>query len=175
MQKILILLLAGASATLAETAVPTPAQQSEAYYAKGIAAEKAGDVEAARLAYTKSLQANPNHANCRYRLRELQLNSGAVAAKGREAKFGKVMVPVFQVDEATLQESLDALSLILTKESKGQVAANFVIQDPQAKLASSKITLNLKSLPASAVMKYLITQVNAKVRYDEHAIVIEPR
>jgi tetratricopeptide (TPR) repeat protein len=171
----ILMFVVGASVALAEPATLPPAQQAGTYYAKGIAAEKAGDVEAARLAYTKALQLNPNFANCRYRLTELQLNRGAVAAKGREAKLDKVMVPVFQLDGATLQEALDALNLIIVKEAKGQVVANFVVQDPNKSLAAAKLTLNLKNLPASAVMKYLLAQANAKARYDEHAIVIEPK
>jgi tetratricopeptide (TPR) repeat protein len=174
MRKLLILLLAGAAVALAETTPPTPAQLAEAYYAKGIAAEKAGDVDGARLAYTKALQANPRHANSRFRLNQLKIDGGAIAAKGREAKFNKVIIPVIQFEDATLQESIDALSAFITKESKGELAANFLIQDPQKKLAAAKITLNLKNLPASAVIKYILTQANAKARYDEHAVVIEP-
>ncbi|MCX6874409.1 MAG: tetratricopeptide repeat protein [Verrucomicrobia bacterium] len=175
MRKSIILLLVGVSAALAETQALSPAQQADAYYTQGVAAEKNGDVEAARLAYTKALQANPNLATCRYRLNQLKIDGGEIAARGREAKFGKVIVPAYQLDGATMQEALAALALIIDKESKGQVVSNFVIQDPQAKLAASKITLNLKSLPAAAVMKYLMTQANAKVRYDEHAVVVEPK
>lgn len=174
MRTTLILLLAGATAALAEPKSLTPSQTADAYYARGIAAEKAGDVTGARAAYTKALQANPNHANCRYRLKQLELDKGAIAAKGREAQFSKVMIPVFQIDGATLQESLDALGTMITKESKKQVTSNFLIQDPQNKLANTKLTLNLKNVPASAVIKYLLTQSNAKARYDEHAVVIEP-
>ncbi len=178
MQKILILVIAAATAVMAEPPASPPqsaAQQAAAYYAKGMAAENSGDVAAARAAYTKALQINPDLANCRFRLKELDLNEPKVAAKGREGKFGKVMVAAFHLDGATLQESLDALNQIIDKESKGLVAGNFVVQDPEGKLASAKITLNLKNLPASAVMKYLMTQANAKARYDEHAIVIEPK
>ena len=178
MQKILFLVVAAATAAFAAppaAPAPPPAQSADAYYAKGIAAEEAGDVASARSAYTKALQLNPGLANCRYRLKELELNGPKIAAKGREAKFGSVMVPVFHLDGATLQEALDLLNLVIEKESKGSVAGNFVIQDPDGKLAASKLSLNLKSLPASAVMKYLMSQANAKARYDEHAIVIEPK
>ena len=175
MQKILILFIACVSASLAEPTAPSPAQLADAYYAKGIAAEKDGDVEAARLAYTKALQANPDLANCRYRLNQLKLDAPMIAAKGRQVKLSKVTIPAFQLDGATLQESLDALNLVLNKESKGQATPNFVIQDPQKKLGTVKITLNLKNLPASAVIQYLMSQANAKARYDEHAIVIEPK
>jgi tetratricopeptide (TPR) repeat protein len=175
MKTILMLLATGASVAVAEPKPATPAQQAETYYAAGIAAENAGDVKAARLAYTKALEANPGHANCRFRLNQLKIDAPLIAAKGREARLSTVMIPAFQLDGATLQEALDALNLILDKESKGQVVANFIVQDPNKKLATGKLTLNLKNVPASAVMKYLMAQANAKARYDEHAIVIEPK
>lgn len=175
MRTTLILLLAGAVTALAEPTAPTPTQIADAYYAKAIAAEKAGDVDGARTAYTKALQANPQHANCRYRLQQLELNKNAIAAKGREGMFNTVMIPTVQFDGATLQEAFEALNTMILKESKNKLSPNFVIQDPQNKLANTKISLNLKNLPASAVIKYLLTQGGAKARYDEHAVVIEPK
>jgi hypothetical protein len=50
-----------------------------------------------------------------------------------------------------------------------------VIEDPKGLFADRKITLNLKNMPARAVMKYITDQTGAKVRYDEHAVVIAPR
>lgn len=175
MRKSLLLLLAGAVVALAEPAPPTQAQVANAYYNRGIAAEKAGDVVGARTAYTKALQANPRHANCRYRLRQLELYKDSIARKGREKQFDKVTIPVIQIDGATLEESLNALSKMIAKESQGKVAANFIIQDPKGQFAKSKINLNLKALPASALIKYMLTQANAKARYDEHAVVIMPK
>jgi tetratricopeptide (TPR) repeat protein len=153
----------------------SPGQQAEALYQKGLAAEKAGDPAAARNFYAEALKLDPKNPNATYSLGQLKLNAPAIAAKGREAKFGAVMIPVFQLDQATLQEALTGLSLILEKESKGEVTPNFVIEDPKALLAGRKISLNLKNMPAKAVLKYLTDQTGAKVRYDEHAVVISPR
>jgi tetratricopeptide (TPR) repeat protein len=152
-----------------------PAQSAESLYQKGLAAEKAGDPAAARNFYTEALKADPKNANARFSLGQLKLTSGSIAAKGREAKFGAVMIPVFQLDAATLKDSLDALSLIIEKQSKEEVTPNFVIEDPKNLLGERKISLNLKNMPAQAVMKYLLDQTGAKVRYDEHAVVISPR
>lgn len=175
MRNTLLLLLAGAVVALAEPAPPTPGQLADAYYARGIAAENVGDVAGARTAYTQALKANPRHANCRYRLKQLELNKDNIAKKGRELQFDKVIIPVIRIDGATLQESLNALSTMIAKESKDKLTPNFIIQDPHAAFANSKINLNLKGLPASAVIKYMLTQSNAKARYDEHAVVIMPK
>ncbi len=168
-----LLVLAGI--LVSDVSAQTPAQQAETAYAQGQAAEKAGDPRAARSFYTAALKVNPAHANARYSLGQLKLNAGSIAAKGREAKFGQVIVPVFQMDGASLQEALQALSTIIEKESKNEVSPNFVIEDPQGQFTTRKITLNLKNLPARGVMKYLTDQVSAKIRYDEHAVVLIPR
>jgi len=158
----------------ATTPSTTPAQQAEALYHQGQAAEKAGDPVTAEKAYTAALKADPTHANSRYALGQLKLNSGSIAAKGREAKFATVIIPAFNLDAATLQEAIDALSVLVEKQSKNAVAPNFVIQDPKKQLAEVKISLKLKSMPAKAVLQYLLEQSGAKARYDEHAIVIMP-
>lgn len=169
------LTLAVAFALVSQVLAQSPGQQAEAFYQKGLAAEKAGDPAAARNFYTEALKLDPKNPNATYSLGQLKLNAPAIATKAREAKFGAVVIPIFQLDQATLQEALTGLGLILEKESKGEVTPNFVIEDPKALLAGQKISLNLKNMPAKAVLKYLTDQTGAKVRYDEHAVVISPR
>jgi tetratricopeptide (TPR) repeat protein len=166
--------LAIAVASVTQLSAQTAAQRAEAFYRQGQAAEQAGDPAAARKAYAAALQANPNHANARYSLGQLKLTSGTIAAKGREAKFGTVMVPEFKLDQATLKESLDALQLIVEKQSNEEVTPNFIVQDPKNALGEAKITLVLKNTPAKGVLQYVLEQAGAKARYDEHAIVIQP-
>lgn len=151
------------------------AESAESLYKKGQAAEKAGDPAAAGTFYKNALQADPSHANSRFSLGQLKLTSPALAAKGRQAKFGAVMIPAFQLDQATLQEALEAFTVILEKQSKETVTPNFVVEDPKKILASQKISMNLKNMPSSAVLKYLLDQTGAKARYDEHAVVISAR
>lgn len=174
MKKILLLAIATAFVSQA-SAQQSPARQAEALYRQGQVAEKAGDPDTAKAAYAAALKAYPNHANARYALGQVKINSNAIAAKGRAAKFGAVVVPEIKFDEATLMESLDALKMIVEKQSSDEVSPNFVIQDPKGRLAGTKISLVLKNMPAKGVLQYLLDQANAKARYDEHAIVIQPR
>jgi tetratricopeptide (TPR) repeat protein len=162
--------------TLVGTAVAqSPAQVSESFYQQGQAAEKTGDPAAAKEFYAKALKANPKNANAIYSAGQLKINVGTISAKGREAKFGAVPIPAFQLDEATLQEALGALGTMVEKQSNEEVAPNFVVEDPKNLLGSKKITLNLKGINAQAALKYVLDQVGAKVRHDEHAVVILPR
>lgn len=166
------------SPAFAQTPAPAPVAPpptAESLIKKGQAAEKAGDPVAANDFYKSALKADPNNANARYSLGQLKLNAADIATKGREAKFGSVMIPLFQLDGATLQEAIEALSLIIEKESKNEVTPNFVIEDPKKLLATQKISLNLKNTPSRGVLKILLDQTNARARYDEHAVVITAR
>ena len=166
--------MAAVLVSMASAQTPAPAPSADAFYRQGQAAEKAGDPAAAQKAYLEALKLDPGHANARYSLGQLKLTAGSIAAKGHEAKFGAVMIPEFRLDAASLQESLDALRIIIEKQTKQEMTPNFIIQDPKNLLAAAKITLNLKKLPAKGVMQYLMEQAGAKARYDEHAIVITP-
>jgi tetratricopeptide (TPR) repeat protein len=152
----------------------TPALRAELLYRKGQAAEQAGDPEAARKAYTDALQADPSHPHARYSLGQLKITGPALAAKGREAKFGSVMIPELKLDQAPLKDALEALQVLVEKQSNEKVTPNFVLQDPKDVLAAAKITLVLKNTPAKAVLQYILDQAGAKARHDEHAIVITP-
>lgn len=170
-----IITLAIACALVAPALAQSPAQQAVSLYQKGQAAEKAGDPVAAKDHYAEALKLDPKNADVRYSIGQLKLNSATIAAKGREAKFGAVLIPVFQLDEATLPEALEALSAIIEKQSKEEVTPNFVIEDPKNLLGDKKISINLKNMPAKGVMKYLMDQTGAKTRFDEHAVVIVAR
>lgn len=152
----------------------TPAQRAELLYRQGQAAEQTGDPETARKAYAAALQADPSHPHARYSLGQLKITGPALAAKGREAKFGSVMIPEFKLDQAPFKDSLEALQVLVEKQSNEKVTPNFVIQDPKEALAGVKITLVLKNTPAKAVLQYILDQAGAKARHDEHAIVITP-
>jgi tetratricopeptide (TPR) repeat protein len=173
---ILLSLAFSAITATAQTNAPvTPRQQADAYYQQGLAAEKAGDPNAARDAYGAALRANPQHANSRFRLGQLRSTSGTLAAKGRESKIGAVVIPELKLDGATLAETIEFLGKLIERESKGEVAPNFVIQDPKNLMSEARISLQLKNVPTTAVLQYVTSAANAKIRYDEHAVVIEPR
>jgi tetratricopeptide (TPR) repeat protein len=177
MKKILSLVIAAACITSAAAQSPNTASVSsaEALYRQGQAAEKTGDVAAAGKAYAEALKADPNHAAARFSIGQLRINAPTITARAREAKFSAVNVPEIKLDQATLEEAMAALSIIVERESKKAVTPNFIIHDPKNQLANSKVSLNLKSTPAGAVMKYLTEMTGTKATYDEHAIVIKPK
>lgn len=177
MRTLLALLLAGAVSALGQQTkpAPNPLQLAESYYAKGVAAEKIFDYAGAKAAYTAALRYNPQHPHSIFRLKQIEIEKDAMLAKGREAKLAKVILPVVRFDDATFQEAITALGAMVSKESNNQVTPNFIVVDPKSQFASIKIALNVKGLPATTVLKYLMDQARAKAKYDENAVVIEPQ
>lgn len=154
---------------------PTPAQQAQQFYSQGVAMERAGNIEQAKAAYTQALRLNPQLADARFRLGELKRDRGQLAAKARESKFGSMIIPQMNLDGVSVSESLEALRIAMEKVSEGEVEPNFVLKDPDRKLENTSVSFQLKSVPAKAILDYILSQGNAKATFDEHAVVIEPR
>ncbi|MBC7979870.1 MAG: tetratricopeptide repeat protein [Armatimonadetes bacterium] len=157
------------------SALAQSSKEAEGYYLTGMAAEKAGDPAAALEAYNLVLKLNPNHANAQYRLGQVRINAKTIRASATETKIGDVMIPVYQLEDATLAEAIAALSIAMEKVTAGKIAPNFVIEDPKNKLTDSRVSMQLKNVPVKAVLNYILTQTNARARYDEHAVVIMAR
>ncbi len=178
MRPILFSLLFAVVSVHAQEAGEAPANEAKTaaeHYAAGVAAERAGDPDAARDAYTRALRVNPRHAESRYRLGLLKSQGANIASKGRETKIGSVMIPEIKLDGATLGETLELLGKLVEKHSEGKVTPNFVLQDPSGELRDQTVSLQLKNVPARAVLQYVTTQTGTKARFDEHAVVILPR
>lgn len=166
-------------AVLTFTSLPllaqTAGQQAEAYYKKGLAAEKAGKPDEALEAFKTALKLYPEHAHARYRAGQMKINASSIKADATEAKIGAVIIPVFQIEEATVSEAIQLLSLGMEKATDGKIAPNFIVEDPKGKLDDARISMQLKNIPVKAILEYIHSQANTKARYDEHAVVISSR
>jgi hypothetical protein len=152
------------------------AQKAEKFYQQGLASERQGDPAAALAAYKAAVELNSNHTSARYRAGEVKTNPEAIKAAGKQAKVGSIMLPAYQIDDATVQEAVALLTLAIEKQQKeGDAAINFIVEDTNKKLENVRINLNLKNIPVSAVLHYIHTQANTKIRYDEHAVVLSAR
>jgi tetratricopeptide (TPR) repeat protein len=153
----------------------TAAEQAEAYYRKGLMAEKAGDPSTARAAYNAALELRPGHANARYRAGQVKIDAASIKSAATEAKIGAVTIPVYQIEDSTVAEAIQVLTLAMEKATGGEIAPNFVIEDPKGRLAESRISLQLKNIPVKSILNYIHSQAGTKARFDEHAVVILAR
>ncbi|MFK7849499.1 MAG: tetratricopeptide repeat protein [Akkermansiaceae bacterium] len=167
----ILALFATASLALADSNL----KQAEQYYQRGLAAEKSGDPNTAIAAYKMALKLHPRHAKARYRAGQVKIHAKDIKADATEAKIGSVIIPVYQLENASFKEAIDLLSLAMDKTTEGKIAPNFVIEDPKNKLKDADISIQLKNVPVKTILNYLHAQTNTKARYDEYAVVIMAR
>lgn len=148
--------------------------KAAAFVAKGRMAENAGDVAAARAAYTEALRLQPSNPHARYHLNELNRNAGKVAARGRQKKLASVKLPVIDFQRVEVTEALEALAHLIEKQTKDEYTPNFLVKDPSGKFAGDEVNLKLKEVPAKAVLDLILDQIGGKAVYEQHAIVVTP-
>ena len=161
---------------------PVYGQSANDYYRQGVAAMERGEVQAARSAFTKALRVQPDHAYARYQLGQLEGQTENLKAKRRENELAAVRLEKVNFSEVELSEALRALGVMVgdatagdgEEDDEGRIV-NFMIQDSSGKLGDREVSLRMKNVPAKVALDYLLQQVNATARYDEHAIVIRPR
>ncbi len=160
--------------------IPVSADEADQYYRQGMAAIQQGNPDAAKAAFQTALKLRPDHAQARYQLGQLPARAEGLKAQRRENEIGSIMLPAIDFEEVALSEALAALGQMIETESArtlGEDKAlvpNFMVQDPGGDLGSKEVTLRLKNIPAKAAINYLLQQVSATARYDEHATVVRP-
>lgn len=165
------LLLALALLTPFPVLADTAAAES---YKLGMIAVKEGNVQAAEQAFKEVLRLQPGHANARYQLGQLKQNQGSIAARQRSKKMGEYVIPQVDFDKVELSEAVAALAVMIEEKSEGKFSPNFMVQDPSNKFGDAAVTLQVKNVPANAVLDMMLKQVGAVAKYEQHAIIIRP-
>lgn len=148
------------------------AQQVQSSYQQGLVAVRDGEVELARDAFKRVLELDPNNANAQFQLNQLSTSVGQLNLRKRELAFSRIVVPQVAFNATTFSDALAALASVVERESAGKFVPNFVLSDPSGELAKREISLDLRAVPAPAVLKYLCEQAGAVSRIESHAIVL---
>jgi tetratricopeptide (TPR) repeat protein len=167
MKKLIIALIALAG-------LPAHADKAAEIYKSGLIAVQEGNVKAAEAAFREVLRLQPGNANARYQLSELRANQGSIAARARAKKLGEYTIDQIDFSKTELSEALAALAMLVEEKSDKKFSPNFMIQDPANQLGDRLVTLQVKSVPAKAVLDMLIQQAGGVAKFEEHAIVIKP-
>jgi hypothetical protein len=173
-QLVLAIWLALCAGAWADPAKETTASKAAGLYQQGLTALEDGDAILARQSFTEVLRLQPSHGNARYQILNLKQRGPQLAAKVRKKKLEQVKVPRVNFDNTTLPEALEALGIMIDKETGGKFAPNFVVQDPKGLFDSRPISMKLGAVPANVVLEYILRMADATARYDEYAIVIRP-
>ena len=173
-QMVLATSLALCAGAWADPAKETTATKVAGLYQQGLTALEDGDAILARQCFTEVLRLQPSHGNARYQILNLKQRGPQLAAKVRKKKLEQIKVPKVDFDDTTLPDAVEALGIMIDKETEGKFAPNFVVQDPKGLFDSRPISMTLGAVPANVVLEYILRMGDATVRYDEYAIVIRP-
>ncbi|MGC6426869.1 MAG: hypothetical protein ACON5H_07740 [Akkermansiaceae bacterium] len=150
------------------------AAQVSALYQKAVKEMHEGKIEEARTHFQKLLKLQPNHGHAKYHLARLDVVGKNFALAQRKKLFTSTKIANIDFHEATLQEVLEHLNEEVQKVTHKGFSPNFIIQDPKGTLKNKEITLAMKKVPLSAVLKYVLEMTGSSVRFDTHATVIRP-
>ena len=167
-------MLAISISSMAETAAEERVRKVATLYQQGVSALKEGDSGTAAECFREVLSLQPSHGNARYQLLRIGQTKPGLAAKMRQRKLTQIKIPKVNFDETTFSDAIEALDILIRKETGDEFSANFVVQDPHGMLEDKVISMKLGAVPANVVLEYVLKMANATVRYDEHAIVISP-
>ncbi len=169
----LILSLAFIAATIQfASAQGTPQNR----YNEGVLLFNAGKYGEALIIFEEVLAAKPGFIYARnYSAKcKSMIAKGAGPKNDLEGKLARIIVPEINFSNAPLGDVLDYLSARTTEISGGTVVANFIYKGTSEQRQNTLITLSLRSVPLNEAIKYVVQLSNSKVKYEEHAVVVEP-
>jgi hypothetical protein len=161
-------------ALIAITAIPAHADKAAEMYQAGMVAIQEGDIQTAEASFRGALKLRPTYADARYQLTELKNHRDVIVARGRARKLSQYTIDQVDFNKAELSEALAALGIMVEEKSEKKFAPNFIVQDPSKKLGETIVTLQVKGVPASAILDMLVKQAGGVVKYEEHAIIVKP-
>jgi len=151
------------------------AKKAGAFYHQGTVAMKEGNYRLAETSFKEVLKIYPSHPQAKRQLLYLQSNRGKLAASKRKSELHRVVIPKVDIENSTVQESVEILAAHISQVSGQKVHPNFVVQDPRGGFEGKKVSLKLTRVPADTLLQYILDQSGGKARFDQHAIVISPR
>jgi tetratricopeptide (TPR) repeat protein len=158
-------------------AAPLPAQQStQAVYNQGVALFNEERYDEALVLFEQVLQANPGFVYARnYAARCKTAMAQNLGPKNDlEGRLSRVIIPEIAFADAPIGDVLDYLASRTQEITKGETVVNFIYKGTPEQRTGTPITLSLRNVPLSEAIKYVGELSRSKVKYEPHAVVIDP-
>ena len=147
------------------------AQQSE-MQAEAVRAFQAEDYVTAKSLFESLLSIDPRNLAARNYLRAIaQREKGG---PGLEGALRKILIPTVDFRDATVREAVAFVSQKVHELSGGKQSLNVVWMVPPEQTATARVTLSLRNMPASEVLRYIGASSNLQFSYDALAVKIKP-
>lgn len=156
---------------------PASAQNSaQAIYNQGVALFNEEKYDEALILFEQVLKASPNFVYARnYAARCKTAMAQNLGPKNDlEGRLARVIIPEIAFADAPIGDVLDYLASRTQELTKGETVVNFIYKGTPEQRAGTPITLSLRSVPLSEAIKYVGELSRSKVKYEPHAVVIDP-
>lgn len=149
---------------------PTEEQSPEIQVIMGL--ERTGQYDEAEARCIQILEQKPNDQVAGRLLTEIQdRRRQQKPSADLKHKLAEIVIPEVNVREAAVADVIDSLQTEAQKRSVDKAPINFVWQAPE-ELKTAKVTLILRSVPLTDVLKYVTELAGLRYRVDAHAVVI---
>ena len=153
------------------THAATMAEQADALYTRGRAAEQRGDAKVAQLCYELAIRAKPDHQEAITRIAEIAKAAGTLGANNQVT--GKLIIPKVQFSGATLDE---ALKFLREKSKDLDPLGNGVdiILFPSGSPNTAQIAMDMKNVPLDEALRYVTELAAARYAWDDGRVLVLP-
>ena len=174
MKTILALLFSVSTLLLAP---PLSAQNSaQDVYNQGVALFNEERYDEALVLFEQVLRAKPNFVYARnYAARCKAAMARNLGPKNDlEGRLSRIIIPEIAFADAPIGDTLDYLASRAQEITKGETTVNFIYKGTPEQRSGTLITLSLRNVPLSEAIKYVGELSRSKVKYEPHAVVIDP-
>lgn len=134
--------------------------------------ERMGQYDEAEARCVQVLQQNPNDAEAKRLLAEIQnLRHKPGPSTSLRESLETIIIPEVNFREVGMADVVEFLQAESQKISGAENPINFVWEAPET-FKTAKVTLNLRSVPVADVLKYVTGSAGLRYRIDPHAVVI---
>ena len=99
---------------------------------------------------------------------------GAGPKNDLEGKLARVIVPEISFSDAPIGDVLDYLAARASEISGGTTVVNFIYKGTPEQRQKTLITLSLRSVPMNEAIKYVGELSKSRIKYEEHAVIVDP-
>ena len=169
------LLVAAALTALSPSMAHADQARIAELYQTALITKREGKLPEARQLFQEILRVQPNHRDARRQLALLKPGRSEAQSGKRVAAFRALRLKSIDFENTTVTEALQTLDYLAREASGKKLVPNFVVKDPEKKLANRRINLRLSNVPLATAVKYVAEQAGANVRYGPYVTAITPR
>ncbi len=152
------------------TNAATPAEQAEAFFERGLAAEQRGELFVADHCYALTLRVDPDHANAQAKIKELESREDwSTEIMAKKAIIANFTVAVYQGTPAIYREaSLNRMCENITRETGIPVVLEYDSQ------YNGQINFVMRNATLATILEKLSEQSRYEVTYERRFVRISP-